>query len=94
MLPQLWCRPAAAIVIQSLAWELPYIAGVVVKRKINQVRAYFGEESDAIFEGLTVEFYFLFIFLATLTKYGSSYAKGWTRTTAVTQATAVTTLDP
>ena len=29
----LWCRPAAAVPIQLLAQELPYVAGVAVKRK-------------------------------------------------------------
>ena len=29
----LWCRPAAAVPIQPLAWELPYAAGVALKRK-------------------------------------------------------------
>ena len=27
----LWCRPAAAALIQALAWELPYAAGVALK---------------------------------------------------------------
>ena len=29
----LWCRSAAAALIQPLAWELPYAAGVALKRK-------------------------------------------------------------
>ena len=29
----LWCRPAAAAPIQSLAWEIPYAAGVALKKK-------------------------------------------------------------
>ena len=29
----LWGRLAAAALIQPLAWELPYVAGVVLKRK-------------------------------------------------------------
>ena len=29
----LWCRLAAAALIQPLAWELPYAKGVAVKRK-------------------------------------------------------------
>ena len=28
----LWCRLAAAALIQPLAWELPYAAGVALKR--------------------------------------------------------------
>ena len=31
----LWCRLAAAALIQLLAWELPYAAGVALKRKKN-----------------------------------------------------------
>ena len=27
----LWCRPAAAALIQPLAWELPYANGVATK---------------------------------------------------------------
>ena len=29
----LWYRPAAAAPIQTLAWELPYVAGVALKRR-------------------------------------------------------------
>ena len=29
----LWCRPAAVALIRLLAWELPYAAGVALKRK-------------------------------------------------------------
>ena len=29
----LWCRPAAAALIQPLAWELPYTAGAALKRQ-------------------------------------------------------------
>jgi len=29
----LWHRPAAAALIQSLAWELPYALGAALKRK-------------------------------------------------------------
>ena len=30
---ELWCRPAAAAPIQSLAWELPYAAGVALQKE-------------------------------------------------------------
>ena len=29
----LWLRSAAAVPIQPLAWELPYVAGVAIKKK-------------------------------------------------------------
>ena len=29
----LWCRPAAAALIQPLAWKLPYAAGAALKKK-------------------------------------------------------------
>ena len=29
----LWCRPAASAPIQPPAWELPYAAGVALKKK-------------------------------------------------------------
>ena len=32
----LWRRPATAALIQPLAWELPYAAGVVLKRQKNK----------------------------------------------------------
>ena len=32
----LWQRPAAVAPIRSLAWELPYTAGVALKRKKNK----------------------------------------------------------
>ena len=31
----LWCRPAAGALIQLLAWELPYAAGVALKNNNN-----------------------------------------------------------
>ena len=30
---ELWCRPAAAALIQPLTWELPYAAGAALKKK-------------------------------------------------------------
>ena len=33
MLLWLWCRPAAAVPIQRLAWELPFAAAVALKKK-------------------------------------------------------------
>ena len=30
---ELWCRIAAAALIQPLAWELPYASGVALKKK-------------------------------------------------------------
>ena len=30
---ELWCRPAAAAPTGPLVWELPYVTGVVLKRK-------------------------------------------------------------
>ena len=34
MLLWLWCRPAAAALIQPLAWKLPYARGEALKKKI------------------------------------------------------------
>ena len=34
---QLWCRLAAAAWVQSLTQELPYAAGMALKRKKKQV---------------------------------------------------------
>ena len=33
---ELWSRPAAAGLIQSLAWELPYATSAALKRKNKQ----------------------------------------------------------
>ena len=33
VLPWLWCRLAAAVWIQPLAWELPYAVGTAIKKK-------------------------------------------------------------
>ena len=30
---RLWCRPAAAVPIQPLAWDLPYAAGAALKKR-------------------------------------------------------------
>ena len=34
--PWLWHRSAAAVLIQPLAWELPYASGVALKNKTKQ----------------------------------------------------------
>ena len=31
----LWCMPAATALIRPLAWELPYVAGVALKKNIK-----------------------------------------------------------
>ena len=31
----LWCKPAVAVPIQSLAWELPYTPSMALKSKIS-----------------------------------------------------------
>ena len=33
VLPWLWCRLAAAALVQPLAWECPYAVGVALQRK-------------------------------------------------------------
>ena len=37
----LWCRPAAAALIRSLAWELPYAMGTALKRHTKKVKMTF-----------------------------------------------------
>ena len=37
MLLWLWCRPAAIASVQPLAWEFPYAASTIVKRKTNEI---------------------------------------------------------
>ena len=34
----LWCRPAAAALIQPLAWELPYTMGAALKRQNQKTK--------------------------------------------------------
>ena len=44
MLLRLWCRLAAASLIQPLSWELPYAEGVALKKKaITRQCLYEGE---------------------------------------------------
>ena len=33
VLLRLWCRPAAAVLVQTLDWELPQATGVALKKK-------------------------------------------------------------
>ena len=33
---ELWCRPAAAVAIQPLAWELPYATSASLKRQTDR----------------------------------------------------------
>ena len=33
----LWCRPAAVVLIQSLAWKLPYAIDVTLKSKTTKM---------------------------------------------------------
>ena len=41
VLPWLWCRPAAIVLTQLLAWELPHAVGVALKsKKKNQTKRY------------------------------------------------------
>ena len=37
----LWSKPAAAAPIRTLAWELPYAVGVVLKRLKKKKKTYF-----------------------------------------------------
>ena len=43
----LWCRPAAAAPIQSLAWEPPYGAAVALKKKKKKKSLLFPETFSA-----------------------------------------------
>ena len=39
MLLWLWCRPAAAALIQLLAWELPYVPDTALKKERKKKRS-------------------------------------------------------
>ena len=39
VLPWLWCRPAAGVLIRPLAWELPYAASAALKSQIKNLEA-------------------------------------------------------
>ena len=43
----LWCRPTAAALIQPPAWELPYAAGVALKRQKKEKEKRKGGEATA-----------------------------------------------
>ena len=45
----LWCRPAAAAPIQSLAWELPCATGAALKRRRRRRRGRKEEEGKTAF---------------------------------------------
>ena len=49
-MPRLWCRPAAAALIQSLAWELPYAAGAAFRSttKPNKKRSSFSSKISCL----------------------------------------------
>ena len=70
----LWCRPAAAVPVQSLGWELPYAAGVALQNKTKK--------------GVTLMTDFFFFFSAAPTAYESSWARDRIPAPAVVYATA------
>ena len=83
MLLWLWCRPVATALIQFLALEHPYAAGVALKdKKIKKKKK---KEYFAI--------YFL-SFFGHACSMRSSWVKDRTCAAIVTRATAVATLDP
>ena len=44
----LWCRPAAAALIQPLAWERPYAVGTSLKKKRKkEIQAYLRDVADS-----------------------------------------------
>ena len=45
----LWHRPAAAALIRTLAWELPYATGVALKRKKNAEIPFYLEVNSSAF---------------------------------------------
>ena len=47
----LWHRPAAAAVIQSLAWELPHAAGAAMKKRKNKTESNGDFNSKALCHG-------------------------------------------
>ena len=48
----LWCRPAAEPLILPLAWELPYAAGVALKRKRGGESMALGNKDFLRYDGL------------------------------------------
>ena len=54
VLPWLWHRPAAAALLQPLAWELPYTAGVALKEKKKKRSHYINMQSLKVYEILKV----------------------------------------
>ena len=49
----LWCRPAAVAPIQFLAWELPYVTGVALKKAKTNKQTKTNLTSKATREGRT-----------------------------------------
>ena len=44
----LWCRPAAAALIQPLAWELPAATGAALKKGKERKKIFFKDKWDRI----------------------------------------------
>ena len=91
----LWLRLAATALIQPVAWELPYAMGIALKsKKKKKKKQRVGEflwQNNKLSEQ---NFFFFFFFLAVLAVCGSSWAKDQIPATAVSQAAAVTMLNP
>ena len=50
----LWCRPAAAALIQPLTWELPFAESTAVKEKQKQKSTSVGEDVEKVESSHTV----------------------------------------
>ena len=58
----LWLKPAAVALIRRLAWEPPYASGTALEKTKRQKKK---------------SLFFFFLFRATPTVYGRSWARGW-----------------
>ena len=105
----LWYRPAFAVPIQLLAWELPYAIGIAIKRKkrkritINPILGTWSKCTHTPYTDINTHFIYYrhtnthffipFLFMATPGAYGSSQARGQIRDTAAGYITATATPD-
>ena len=81
-----WCRPVAIALIQPLARKLPWAVGLAIKRKKN-AGDYYYLQSGRIKKKKKP-------FSLWPHSWHVEVPGPWTCTTAVTQASAVTTSDP
>ena len=82
VLPWLWCRPVAAVLIQLLAWKFPYATGTVIKRNKKGFKK---RKKDKVFSFQPFNSFFFFFPAIPTVAFGSSQARDENHAIATTQ---------